>query len=45
MNKAKKKGVRRVLFELVALAAIPVFVHLVGNFIVNNFGGVFGGAF
>ena len=43
MDKQKKKSIRQILLELLALAAVPVLIYLAGNFAVNNYGGLGGG--
>jgi hypothetical protein len=40
---AKGTNLRRVIWELVNLSCIPLLVHLVGTFLINNFGGIGGG--
>jgi hypothetical protein len=39
----KRISVKRALIELIALACIPLLVHLIGTFFINNFGGLGGG--
>jgi hypothetical protein len=43
LDKNKRLSVSRLLLELIALALVPILVHLAGNFVINNFGGVLGG--
>ena len=43
IDKSKKISLRRDFLELLALTAAPILVHLVGTYIINNFGGLGGG--
>ena len=43
MDKRKEANIRRVAIELIALACIPILVHLAGTHIINNYGGLGGG--
>ncbi len=43
MDKRKNAPVRRVVLELIGLASVPIVVHLIGTFMIDNFGGICGG--
>lgn len=43
LDESKKDKVDVLVTELIGLAAIPFLVHITGNYIINNFGGLGGG--
>ena len=43
MDKKKAKNLKLIAIELIALALIPVLIHIAGTYLINNFGGLGGG--
>lgn len=42
MDKKKAINLKRIAIELIALALIPILVHIAGTYFINNFGGLGG---
>jgi hypothetical protein len=43
LDKRKRANLKLVALELLALTAIPILVHVIGTFAINNYGGLGGG--